>query len=158
MVSVAVWDSKRFRSLPTDSARLFYLYSLSNVHQNSAGCFRLPDGYACDDLCWSAEKYREAREANIAAGLIQFDAETSEILVERWFKHSPPTNEKHNLGIARAVERIASPVLRNTALEALRESWAAVLQKKAPHTNANGHAAESRPYALTGTPHLRRAT
>ena len=43
-VSPAVWQSERFHSLPSDDGRYVHLYLLTNDHQNSAGCYRLPDG------------------------------------------------------------------------------------------------------------------
>ena len=51
-VSPALWNSARFKGLSDDSSRLLYVYYLTCSHQNAAGCYHLPDGYACTDLGW----------------------------------------------------------------------------------------------------------
>lgn len=111
-VSPAVWRSGKFASLKSSAAQVLHLYLLTCEHQNSAGCFRLPDGYACSDLGWTAQDYADARDGLVAAGLIRFDATTAEIYVERWFKHNPPTNEKHAAGTRRLIEAIESDGIR----------------------------------------------
>ena len=111
-VSPAVWRSGRFAGLGCSTAQVLYLYFLTCEHQNSAGCFRLPDGYACSDLGWDMQDYIDARDRLVAAGLICFDASTAEIYVERWFKHNPPTNEKHAIGTRRLIEAIESDAIR----------------------------------------------
>ncbi|GLS29296.1 hypothetical protein SAMN04488498_11399 [Mesorhizobium albiziae] len=111
-VSPAVWRSGRFTGLECSTAQVLYLYFLTCEHQNSAGCFRLPDGYACSDLGWDAAKYAAARDKLIAAELITVDPGTAEIYVDRWLKHNPPMNEKHALGTQRIIENIESDAIR----------------------------------------------
>lgn len=84
-VSPAVWRSKRFLALD-DAGKVLYLYSLTCEHQNSTGCFRLPDAYASADLQWSIEKYRQYRDGLVSADLLAVDVENSMIYVCRWFK------------------------------------------------------------------------
>jgi hypothetical protein len=125
-VAAALWRSKRFRNLPNDSAKLLYMYFVTCEHQNSIGAFVLRDGYAIDDLGWSLDTYVDARKALIEVDLIDFDDETSTVYVERWFKHSPPMNEKHSQGCQRLIgelecERIMLKVQTDfEAAEALR--------------------------------------
>jgi hypothetical protein len=47
----AIWRSEDFRALSEDG-RALVLYLLSCEHGSIAGVFRLPDGYACEDLQW----------------------------------------------------------------------------------------------------------
>lgn len=110
-ISPAVWRSERFTALDTE-AKLLHLYFMSCGHQNSAGCFRLPDGYACSDLGWEIDKYRETRDRLIAADLASFDPHTAEMYVHRWFKHNPPMNDKHAIGTRSIIERIESDAIR----------------------------------------------
>ncbi|HEV2898017.1 MAG TPA: hypothetical protein VGX71_09330 [Pseudaminobacter sp.] len=111
-VSPAVWRSGRFARLECSTAQVLYLYFLSCEHQNSAGCFRLPDGYACSDLGWLPPKYTESRAKLVSVELVSFDPATAEIYVDRWFKHNPPMNDKHALGTRRIIEAIESDVIR----------------------------------------------
>jgi hypothetical protein len=125
-VSPAVWQSKRFTSLPSDDGRFLYIYMLTSSHQTSAGCYCLPEGYACSDLGWEPKRYRAARKQLIDADLIHFDDETDFVMITRWFKHNPPTSESHLIGIERLLERIPSDSLRDAAHEGLREAWQSI--------------------------------
>ena len=129
-ISPAVWHSTRFNSLPSDDGRYLYLYLLTNSHQNSAGCYRLPDGYACADLNWTLKRYGDARGQLIKAELICFDPAHSVVLITRWFKHNPPTSEDHVTGIERLLERLPSEELAQMAMEALTESWESIQAAK----------------------------
>jgi hypothetical protein len=130
-ISPTVWQSPRFSNLESDEVKLLHLYLMTSSHQTSAGCYQLPDGYACSDLGWELQRYRQAREQLINAGLIDFDAEASVIIVNRWFKHNPPMSESHLLGIERVLEGIPSQSICEAAQEALRESWESVQAQKA---------------------------
>ena len=129
-ISPALWHSPRFNSLPSDDGRYLYLYFLTCEHQNSAGCYRLPDGYACDDLRWSVERYASARKQLVEAGLIGFDESCSVLMIARWYKHNPPMNEKHFIGIERILEKLPSGAIREAALIALNESWESIAAEK----------------------------
>jgi hypothetical protein len=122
-VSPLIWESVRFRNLPDDDARLLYLYFLTNSHQNSVGCYKLPAAYACADMSWDEPRYQAALTALVTAELIETDGATREILIPRWFKHNPPTNAKHMLGSSRLVDKIESPALRTRATGELRTAW-----------------------------------
>lgn len=110
-ISPTVWRSGRFTGLDSD-AMVLHLYFMTCEHQNSAGCFRLPDGYACADLGWELGSYSLCRNQIIKAGLVSFDNETSEVFVHRWFKHNPPMNDKHARGTCFIIERIESDDIR----------------------------------------------
>lgn len=147
-VSPAIWRSPRFRGLP-DDARLGLLYFITCAHQNACGCFGLPDGYAITDLLWTLERYQKARAALVAASMIVFDDATSEVLVAKWFQHSPPMNPSHRKSIIAAVERIASEALRAEAYKALTEAESDARAKQ----EARAASASS---PLLRTPHLAR--
>ena len=118
MVSPHLWRSTRFNAL-RDTEKTLFLYLLTSEHQTSAGCFRLPDGYACDDLGWEREMLTTARAAIVDAGLIQHDPKSDEYLIERFFKHCPPRNRNHRLGAEREITSLRSPDIKQAALAAL---------------------------------------
>lgn len=120
-VSPHVWQSQRFRRLVSD-AQLLYLYLLTCNHQNSAGCFCLPDLYACSDLGWEADRFRSARSALIVGDMISFDENSMEVYVHRWFKHSPPMNEKHSEGTQRLISEVESDEIRARVEEEFQEA------------------------------------
>ena len=129
-ISPALWHSQRFNTLPSDDGRYLYLYFLTCEHQNSAGCYRLPDGYACNDLQWPQERYLKARSQLIQAELIGFDDACSVVMICRWFKHNPPMNEKHLIGIERILEKLPSITIQSAAQGALNEAWEAIAAEK----------------------------
>lgn len=118
MISPHLWRSTRFKSL-SDSEKTLYLYLLTSEHQTSAGCFRLPDGYACDDLEWEPQILTTTRASLVQAGLIQHDPASDEYLIERFFKHCPPRNRNHRLGVEREIAALRSPGIKRAALTAL---------------------------------------
>lgn len=132
-VSPAVWRSKRFLALD-DAGKVLYLYSLTCEHQNSTGCFRLPDAYASADLEWTVEKYRQYRDGLVAADLLAVDVEHSMIYVCRWFKHCPPTNNSHSVGIMKQIARIDSDVLRERVEAEFTQADADRMQREALST------------------------
>jgi hypothetical protein len=52
------WSSQTIRDMSED-ARNLALYLLTCPHGTIAGVFRLPDGYACEDLQWPAERVQK---------------------------------------------------------------------------------------------------
>ena len=143
-ISPALWQSKRFNSLPSDDGRYLYLYLLTNAHQTSAGCYRLPDGYATNDLRWEHSRYVKAGQELVSADLILFDKTESVVMITRWFKHNPPMSESHFIGIERLLEKLPSQKIKEAASQAANEAWesvkAAKVEKsgKAPPSASNG--------------------
>ena len=115
-VSPAVWGSKRFVTLPTTEAKLLYLYFLSNEHNNSAGAYRVREGYALADLGWQREVYRQCVANLVEAELVAYDDEAEEVYVLRWFKHNPPQNEKHAQGCKRIIFELDSQRIAELAM------------------------------------------
>lgn len=128
-VSPQMWNQKTFKGLPSSDAKLLMLYFLTGPHQNSAGCYRLPDGYAAADLGWDIPRYVEAREAVIAAELIAFDGDTSELYVRGWFELNPITNDKHKIGSERIIDGLESSELNVLAGDELEASEAELVKK-----------------------------
>lgn len=125
----AVWSSQRFMGLASSDAKLLYLYFLTSEHQNSAGAYRLPDGYAATDLGWPIDQYQRLRSELIEAGLIAFDHDNATVYIERWFSHCPMSNEKHATGTRRLIGNLDSEIL---ASKVLQDFDAAELLRKGP--------------------------
>lgn len=152
-----IWLSNRFNALGAE-AKLLLLYLLTNTHQNSSGCYRLPAGYACDDLGgWSIENYRKALDELRANTFILTDEQTTEVFIDKWFQHNPPMNPKHLLGTKRIVSKIQSEVLRMEVSRALQEEWE---KRKYPMPSdmQDNDPASARARHLLNTPHMRRGS
>jgi hypothetical protein len=120
-VAPVLWRSPRFRGL-TEAGKIGFFYIITNPHVTSAGCYVLPDGYACADLEWTAEKWVAVRDELAAAGMIDHDPERDMILVERWFRHNAATNNDHAKGTMKYLAKIDSPRLRDKAIEQFQEA------------------------------------
>ncbi|TPJ34256.1 hypothetical protein [Mesorhizobium sp. B2-6-5] len=127
-VAPAVWRSRRFISLP-DEAKVGFLYLLTNAHVTSAGVYELPPGYACADLGWTDAAYESALRELTDVELIDRDRDV--ILIERWFKHNPPTNDDHATGTRRRLQTIESDRLREKAVAGFDEVNAARIEREA---------------------------
>lgn len=158
-VSPSVWGSRRLRTLSSITVKYTFIYMLTSKHVNSAGCYTLPDAYACADLDLSLDQYVAARSELIQAGMILFDETTSELLIDLWFKHNPPMNDSHMSGTYRQLELIDSAFLKQVATERLeaanqkrKEAIAAAKDKK---EQDKGRAeAEETVANITGLNHL----
>ena len=131
-VSPAVWQSSRFNGLPSDDGRYLYLYFLTSQHQNSAGCYVLPDGYAAIDLNWPIERYRAARKLLMDAGIIDFDNTANVVRIMRWFSHNPPMNPSHRKGIHSILQRIPSNTLAGDAWKESEAAWESMQARPVP--------------------------
>jgi hypothetical protein len=137
-IAPVLWQSERFNNLPSDDGRYLYLYFLTCERQTSAGAYRQPDGYACEDLRWPLDKYKLARDQLIDAELIAFDAETSVVMITRWFKHNPPMNDSHLKSIEGELSRLPSQTIAQAAYEGLVTALEAIdieKQQKAARKN-----------------------
>lgn len=115
-ISSSLWRSKRFIAL-SDDAKLVFIYLLTSEHITSAGCCRLPDGYALVDLNWTPDRYRSARQELVDSGMVVFDTATSDLFVTGWFRHSPAMNQSHQKSIERCISEIESDAVRERAEE-----------------------------------------
>lgn len=120
-VAPVLWRSPRFRGL-SEAGKIGFFYIITNNHVTSAGCYVLLDGYACADLDWTPDKWIAVRDELVAAGMIDRDPEWDMILVERWFRHNPATNNDHAKGTMKYLAKIDSPRLREKAMEQFQEA------------------------------------
>jgi hypothetical protein len=135
MVRRSIWKSERFGALPCSETQLLYFYFLTNPHQTATGCFVHNEAYVLADLKkagrdWTPEFYRSRKAEVEASGLILADADTGEILIDRWWDGAGPTNEKWFEGARGQCCAIESPKLRQAAQESLASAWAAFREAK----------------------------
>ena len=111
-VYCSLWQSQKFDSLPSNDAKLFYLYLLTNEHSNSSGCYDMKRGYACVDLGFSEEAYdRTIIDLSIAL-LIEVEKGFNTILLTNWVHFNEPTNAKHAMGVMEHLKRCSSQTLK----------------------------------------------
>jgi len=131
MISPAVFQSDRYLSVSSEARELFF-YCLAGPHQTMIGCFRAPDLYIAADLRWQPDQVRNHLNELQDAGLIRFDPDTQEIMVDRWFSHSQIATEKHMQGARRMIADINSDTIRE-AMENALVSFEASREKPRNH-------------------------
>ncbi|MEI9992745.1 MAG: hypothetical protein WDM86_22260 [Rhizomicrobium sp.] len=124
MVSPRIWMSPKFWALPSNEERFVYLYVLTGQHQNGAGAYHLPVGYAAADLRSTPVAVTAALGELNQAGLIEFDPATSEVLIVGWFDLCKPQNAKHYEGVKRRIAQLLSARLRDIAEADAARAWA----------------------------------
>lgn len=90
-----LWGSHKFNALPTETAKLAYVYLHTAPHGNSVGVYRLPAAYVAADLRISDENAGAALDALAHVGLIARDPLEDVVLIEDWWAHNAITNRKH---------------------------------------------------------------
>ncbi len=111
-VERAIWTKRRFRGL-SDDGRLLLFYFVTCPHATQSGLFRLPPGYACEDLQWTSDRYKAAMDALIEVGLIKYDEENSIILNLKQLLKFPPQNRNQVAGIIGKLKEVPTTPLLN---------------------------------------------
>lgn len=132
-----LWRDRRFKALPSSDAQLVYLFLMSSEHQNSAGAFRLPTLYACNDLGWEEARFVQARDEVVTSGLTVFDGDTEEYFCHGWFEANAANNPKHAISIMRAISTLESDPVREVAEEEFNASEEAKASAREASSNVH---------------------
>jgi hypothetical protein len=100
-----IWESADFRAL-TEDGRALALYLLTCQHGTIAGVFRVPDGYACEDLQWSSERVCQGFANLQENGFATRCEATKWVWVSKFLEWNPPENpnqRKSAIKIAQSV-------------------------------------------------------
>ena len=90
-VHSSFWSSETIRSL-TEDGRMLAIYLLTSPHNTIAGTFRLPDGYACEDLQWTPERVAGGFDELLAKGFAVRCHLTKWVWVRKHLEWNPPEN------------------------------------------------------------------
>lgn len=102
------WTSANAQLL-SDDGRLLALYLLSCQHGTIAGVCRLPDGYVCEDLKWSAERVQKGFSELFANGFANRCETTKWVWVTKHFEWNTPENPNQ----WKAARKIAGQIPEN---------------------------------------------
>ncbi len=85
------WANESLRAAG-DEARMLAAYLLTSPHTTTLGAFRLPDAYACEDLGWTAEQFRNGLETLESIGFVKHDKSTRIVWVIKFLTWNKPAN------------------------------------------------------------------
>lgn len=104
-VHTAFWSSATTRELSEDG-RTLALYLLTCPHGTIAGVFRLPDGYACEDLQWTPERVNEGFAELLAKGFANRCETTKWAWIVKHFDWNPPENPNQRKAVAKMAAQV----------------------------------------------------
>jgi len=100
-----IWESADFRSLSEDG-RTLVLYLLTCQHGTIAGVFRVPDGYACEDLQWTPERVSEGFANLEAKGFATRCDSTKWVWVTKFLEWNQPENPNQRKAAAKVAQSV----------------------------------------------------
>ena len=104
-VHTAIWSSETFRSMSEDG-RTLAMYLLTCPHGTIAGVFRLPDGYACEDLQWTPERVRAAFSETLSKGFANRCETTKWVWICKYFEWNKPENPNQRTAVEKLAEQV----------------------------------------------------
>ena len=90
-VHTSFWTSQSIRKLSEDG-RVLAMYLLTCPHGTIAGVFRVPDGYASDDLQWVGERVAKGFDELLRNGFATRCEVTKWVWITKHFEWNPPEN------------------------------------------------------------------
>lgn len=120
-VHTSFWTSEDIKRL-SDDGRMLAIYLLSGPHTTQLGCFRLPDGYAAEDLGWGSERVSKGFAELSRNGFADRDEGSKWVLIHKFLRWNQIENPNQGKAAAKLFDQIpdACPV-KPLLARALRE-------------------------------------
>lgn len=99
------WSSHTIRSMSEDG-RTLALYLMTGPHTTITGTFRLPDGYACEDLQWTSERVSEGFAELFRKGFANRCETTKWVWICKHLDWNPPENPNQRKAAAKLGQSI----------------------------------------------------
>ncbi len=104
-VHTSFWSSATTRSLSEDG-RTLAMYLLTCPHGTIAGVFRLPDGYACEDLQWEPKRVQEGFAELLENGFANRCETTKWVWVTKHLEWNQPENPNQRKAVAKIATQV----------------------------------------------------
>ena len=114
------WQDEKMRDV-SDEARYLMLYLLTSPHRNVLGFYFLPEPYACFDLGWTTEQFRERLEELLKKGLIKYDETAHVVLIKNFLKHNPLENQNQVKSAIKRLDEIPKTYLFKDFYEVVKK-------------------------------------
>jgi uncharacterized phage protein (TIGR02220 family) len=95
------WTSPTIRAVSEDG-RTLAAYLLSSPHSNMLGCFRIPDGYVCEDLGWDSERVTKGFAELFNNGFATRSEGSKWVVIHKFLKWNQPENPN----VVKAAEKL----------------------------------------------------
>ena len=88
MLRQSIWSDENIKSL-SDSAKLLFVYLITNKNTNSIGLYYLPLGHIKDDLGWEKAGFNKAMSELTKHELAYYDEDNNLVFVKNYLKYNP---------------------------------------------------------------------
>lgn len=122
-----IWASEDFRSLSEDG-RALVLYLLTCQHCTAVGAFRLPDGYAMEDLQWVSERVSKGFVELSRKGFATRDERSKWVVIHKYLEWNPIENPNQAKSVAKLVAQVPECEAKLLLVNAIRASGRFVQQ------------------------------
>ncbi len=99
------WTSDSTRGL-SDDGKVLALYLLTGPHSNIIGCYRLPDGYASEDLGWTPQRVSKGFGELFQKGFATREESSKWVFVHKHLKWNPLENPNQITGAIKLYDQI----------------------------------------------------
>jgi len=106
-VHTSFWSSDTIRAL-SDDGRMLALYLMTSPHTTLTGTFRLPDGYASEDLGWTPARVAKGFGELFANGFANRCETTKWVWIIKHLDWNPPENPNQRKAAAKMAGTIPS--------------------------------------------------
>jgi hypothetical protein len=104
-VHTSFWTSPNIRTL-SDDGKTLAIYLLTCPHSTLAGVFRLPDGYACEDLQWTPKRVQVTLTELLSNGFATRCEATKWVWVVKHLDWNPPENPNQRKAAAKLAMQV----------------------------------------------------
>jgi hypothetical protein len=104
-VHSAFWSSPTVAAL-SDDAKLLALYLMTCQHNTIAGVFRLPDGYASEDLGWGPKRVAQGFDELFENGFARRCNATKWVWICKHLIWNPPENPNQRKAVAKMASQV----------------------------------------------------
>jgi hypothetical protein len=111
-VHTSFWTSDTLREVD-DHAKLLALYLLTSPHTTMIGAFRLPDGYAFEDLGWSSEQLRNGLQTLSDSGFSIYCQKSKWVWILKFLDFNRPENPNQ----WKAAAKLAASIPENVSFK-----------------------------------------
>lgn len=98
----------------TPEDKYFYLYLLTSIHGNVAGCFQISTKQMADELGYSKETVEHLIDRFVSVHqMIDYDKENKEILIHKWGRHHWTRSDKYIAAVQKKIAAIKTEKFKN---------------------------------------------
>lgn len=112
-VDAAFWTDPEVVDNFTPEDKYFYLYLLTCIHGNVAGCFQISTKQMADELGYSKETVEHLIDRFVTVHkMIDYSRENKEILIHKWCRHHWTKSDKYLSAVEKKISAIKTDKFR----------------------------------------------